>query len=140
MATVESPASGPLDPTRFLSHPDALYEIEDGRVVELPKTSQLAYFIARHLHQTLTQFLAAHSLGIAVIEAMFVLDPSRDLRRRPDVAFVASDRWSLGQEAEDVGDWEVVPDLAVEVVSPHDTAQQLNKKIREYFRCGVRLV
>ena len=34
----------------------------------------------------------------------------------------------------------VAPDLAVEVVSPNDTVYELNKKVQEYLRAGVRLV
>ena len=36
--------------------------------------------------------------------------------------------------------WDVVPDLAVEVVSPSDIAQNLLGKVKEYFQAGVRLV
>ena len=37
-------------------------------------------------------------------------------------------------------DWEVVPDLMVEVVSPTDGAEYLIRKIAEYFRANVRQV
>ena len=36
--------------------------------------------------------------------------------------------------------WDVVPDLAFEVVSPTDYAEDLLVKVDEYFRAGVRLV
>jgi Uma2 family endonuclease len=36
--------------------------------------------------------------------------------------------------------WRVVPDLAVEVVSPHDRAMKLERKLTEYFESGVRRV
>ena len=36
--------------------------------------------------------------------------------------------------------WEVVPDLAVEVVSPTNTSYEVVGKVDEYFRAGVRLV
>jgi Uma2 family endonuclease len=36
--------------------------------------------------------------------------------------------------------WEVVPDLAVEVVSPSNTAIEVVKKLGDYFRAGVRQV
>ena len=32
------------------------------------------------------------------------------------------------------------PDLAAEVVSPNDTAREVNRKVREYLRGGVRVV
>ena len=36
--------------------------------------------------------------------------------------------------------WDVVPDLAIEVVSPTDFAEDLLTKLDEYFRAGVSLV
>ena len=36
--------------------------------------------------------------------------------------------------------WDVAPDLAVEVVSPTDLAEELMDKVAEYFQAGVRLV
>ncbi len=38
------------------------------------------------------------------------------------------------------GDWEVVPDLAVEVVSPTDEFSDVVAKVREYFKYGARRV
>jgi Uma2 family endonuclease len=64
----------------------------------------------------------------------------RDIRRRPDVAFVSAQKWPLDQPLPETGDWEVIPDLAVEVVSPNDVFQDVLKKMAEYFRLGVRQV
>ena len=36
--------------------------------------------------------------------------------------------------------WEVVPNLAIEVVSPTNTASDLDAKVEEYFHAGVELV
>jgi Uma2 family endonuclease len=74
---------------------------------------------------------------MVVPEMLFILDAVRDLRRRPDVAFVSSERWPLDRAVPDSGDWEVVPDLAVEVVSPNDLFADVLAKMEEYFRCGV---
>ena len=63
-----------------------------------------------------------------------------DLRRRPDVAFVSTARWPLDRLIPEAGDWEVVPDLAVEVVSPTDTMEEVLAKMHEYFEKGVRQV
>ena len=52
-----------------------------------------------------------------------------------------STRWPAGR-AQPTSDnaWDVVPDLAIEVVSPHDLADDLVEKTLEYFQSGVRLV
>jgi Uma2 family endonuclease len=66
-------------------------------------------------------------------------DPSRN--RRPDLAFVSSDRWPADRPKSSRDNaWDVVPDLAVEVISPYDRANEQLKKVLEYFEAGVRLV
>jgi Uma2 family endonuclease len=60
------------------------------------------------------------------------------MARKPDVAFVRRER--LAPERLAVGFIPVVPDLAVEVVSPNDLASMLDRKLGEYRRAGVRLV
>src|SRR5262249_40182110 len=79
-------------------------------------------------------------LGVSVSEMLFVLDAEHNLRRRPDVAFVSTVRWSLDRALPETGDWEVVPDLAVEAISPNDILQAVVAKVREYFHYGVQAV
>ena len=57
--------------------------------------------------------------------------------RRPDVAFVAAGR--IPADAPD-GFLEIPPDLVVEVTSPNDIAEKVERKVREYLDGGVRLV
>ena len=59
--------------------------------------------------------------------------------RRADVSFIRYERYSLEQLSED-GFTFIAPDLAVEVVSPNDLVGELDEKIDEYLRAGVRLV
>ena len=61
------------------------------------------------------------------------------LERRPDFAFVAYDRWRERVLQESAA-WELVPNLAVEVISPSNLAEDLIEKIDEYFHVGVQLV
>jgi Uma2 family endonuclease len=79
-------------------------------------------------------------LGRVVTEGLFILDPVSDLRRRPDVAFVSAEKWPLDRPLPESGDWEVVPDLAIEVTSPNDLFREVLAKVHEYFRLGVRQV
>src|SRR5207249_957331 len=66
-------------------------------------------------------------------------DGSRN--RRPDVAFVTYERWPMNRPIPLTDNaWDVVPDLAVEVSSRHDLAEELVQKLTEYFQAGVRLV
>lgn len=119
---------------------ESLYEVVDGRRVELAPMGAYATWIASRLDQRIGPFADERSLGTSVAEMLFILDKARNLRRRPDVAFVSAKRWPLDRPIPPTGDWEVVPDLAVEVVSPHDFASDVLAKVHEYFTCGVRMV
>jgi Uma2 family endonuclease len=81
--------------------------------------------------------------GQVVVETLFRSPVAKDAsrKRRLDLAFVSSERWPIDRPAslrEDA--WDVVPDIAVEVVSPSDIAEDLLGKVKEYFHAGVRLV
>lgn len=128
------------DPNGVLANPDVLYEVVDGKVVDLPSMGVYSHFVALNLYNALVGYLAQAQIGLAVHEVVFVLESNRRLCRRPDVAFVSFERWPAAQEVPDEGEWEVVPDLAIEVVSPNDRGEELLRKIRNYFECGVRLV
>jgi len=119
---------------------EPLYEIVDGQQVDLPPMSAYASWIASRLNHRLGPFVEAHGLGTVVAEMLFVLDAEQNLRRRPDVAFVSARRWPLNRALPEAGDWEVVPDVAIEVVSPSDEFSDVVSKVGEYFDHGVRRV
>ncbi len=123
-----------------LSHPDASFEIVDGEIVEKSNVSIRAQWIALGLFRHIDEFVRANRLGWAGHELKFLLDPARPLSRQPDVSFVSYERWPAGKRWADEGDWPVVPDLAIEILSPHDRGGKVSKKVREYFRYGVRQV
>jgi Uma2 family endonuclease len=119
---------------------DTLYEIVNDQYVELPPMSTRAVMIASLLLQGLGAFARANQLGRVVQEMLFGLDPNGKLRRRPDVAFVSYGRWAKGRRLPDTDPWMVIPDLAVEVVSPTDQAEELRVRVRDYFQAGVQQV
>ncbi|MCY2993034.1 MAG: Uma2 family endonuclease [Planctomycetota bacterium] len=123
-----------------LADEEPLYEIANGQHVELPAMSAYATWIASRLDHRLGPFAEDLALGTVVTEMLFVLDSGQNLRRRPDVAFVSAEQWPLNRELPESGDWEVVPDLAVEVVSPTDEFSDVVAKVCAYFEYGVRRV
>jgi Uma2 family endonuclease len=58
--------------------------------------------------------------------------------RRADVGFVRFNRLPGGKAPK--GHCRVAPDLAVEVVSPNDTAEEVDEKVMEWLAAGVPLV
>jgi Uma2 family endonuclease len=143
MSTILAP---PLElssasPAESGAREEALCEVINGQRVELPPMSAFAARIASRLFRRLTIFLEANDLGELVAEVLFHLPLAIDRNRRPDVAFVSYQRSPKEQPSqEDDNAWDVVPDLAVEVISPNDLAEDLLVRIEEYLRGGVRLV
>lgn len=123
-----------------LTHPGGekrLCELVEGVLVEKP----MGYYeslLAVVLIQSLGRYLEQNPLGI-VLGADATLRLSPGLVRLPDVSFVAWSRFP-GRElpAEPMPD--LAPDLAVEILSPGNTAAEMARKRREYFGAGTRTV
>ena len=126
-----------MPPTSLNGRDAPLYEVVDGRYVEL-EMSSYSVVLASRLHTRLDSFAEANQLGQAISEILVGL--AERLRRRPDVSFVSYNRWPRGKPIPYTDPWPVVPELAVEVVSPNDLAEDLRLKIAEYFRYGVQMV
>lgn len=108
--------------------------------------------IARHVETIqailfiLKQFLDEHSLGRVYSEAPFVLEDKPDWvkgSRVPDVMFIAEERFQAYIKS--VNNWRdkpfiLIPDLAIEVVSPNDRYSDLNRKVLQYLDDGVKAV
>jgi Uma2 family endonuclease len=114
------------------------YEVIDGIRVEREPMGAFETVLASWLCYLLNSFAAGKKLGLAVNETLFVLKAPRNLQRRPDVAFVSYIRWPAPIVAREAA-WNVVPDLAVEIVSPTNLAEEIDGKVTDYFQSGVRL-
>jgi Uma2 family endonuclease len=120
---------------------EALYEIIDGERKELPPMSAYANLVAMILGGELYLFASAQPLGRPCVEMLFRLPLNGSRNRRVDVAFVSYQNWPKDRPMTLTDNaWDVVPDLAVEVISPTDLVYELMQKIAEYFQAGVRLV
>src|SRR6266536_6186571 len=108
------------------------YEVVIGVRVEREPMGAFETVLASWLCYLLNSFAVVGKLGLAVSEVLFVLNAQRNLRRRPDVAFVSYARWPTSVVAREPA-WNVVPDLAIEVVSPSNLAEEIDSKITDYF-------
>ncbi len=86
----------------------------------------------------LGNFVKRHKLGlISAPDGTIRLMPG--LIRSPDVTFVSWDRLPARKRPKGpIPD--LVPDLAVEVLSEGNTEQEMNRKLEEYFQAGVLMV
>lgn len=118
-----------------------LFEEIDGLRVELPMSAE-NLLLANELSQEIAAFAKPRNLGRCGVEMLFELPlADRSRNRRPDAAFVSYERWPRNRPLPPAGNaWTVVPDLAVEFVSPSDNANELVDKLRDYFDAGVKCV
>jgi Uma2 family endonuclease len=133
-ATVEPPVVPPPPGE------DALYEVVNGQRVEIPPMGAYQGEIASALCGFLRPFATTRRLGKVVVEVLFDFGRAEMPQRRPDLAFVSYERWPRGRQVPETNAWDVVPDLAVEVVSPTNLAEEIVQKVNEYFAAGVRQV
>ena len=125
----------PEDVTRLQDQ--GLYELVGGQLVEKPMSS-LANISAGLVTYELLKWCKGGGGGAVLPELTIQCFPAdADLIRRPDVAFFGSDK---SARLEETGHVTVAPDLAVEVISPNDTIDELEEKIVEYFAAGVKMV
>lgn len=129
-----------IDTPTAIPNGDVLYETVNGEYRELPPMGAFEVSVAGVLFFFLKGYGRAQRVGRAEMEMLFLLEVSPKLELRPDVAFVRYDRWPRGKRVPQGAAWKIVPDLAVEVISPSNTWNEIVEKIADYFRTGVQLV
>ena len=119
--------------------PGKRFELVDGTVVEMPGAGAEHIWIAFVLAQLLNDFARQHHLGFAVPDGLsYVLQRNPDKVRIPDVSFVAG--VDVAKKGLPKSYWEDPPTLAVEVVSPHDRAMEIDERVRDYLEAGTKQV
>ena len=94
--------------------------------------------IAMRISSIIDQHVTTRKLGeVFAAETGFILGRNPDTVRAPDVAFVVFDRLHLVLPR---GYFPGAPDLAVEVLSPDDTASEVLAKVEDWLSGGTREV
>jgi Uma2 family endonuclease len=131
------PGMATEDDLLYVNAHDRFCELVDGVLVEKAMgfyEGLLAVVLIRYL----SEFVIRHKLGIVVNgDSNLRLFPG--LVRLPDVSFISWDRLP-GRKVPTVAVADLAPDLAVEVVSRGNSKKEMERKLDEYFRYGVRLV
>ena len=116
---------------------DRLYELVDGVLVEkimsAPEsalTLDLAWLLWNYLEQNPLGYLMGPDGAVRLMPGLV---------RIPDISFISWDDLPKRERPTDpiAG---LAPALAVEVLSKGNTRREMDRKVREYFLCGVRLV
>jgi Uma2 family endonuclease len=64
---------------------------------------------------------------------------SNGATRSPDVSWIVLTRWNSLSKEQKRGFAPIDPDFVIELMSPTDSLQELQQKMREYISCGVKL-
>lgn len=109
----------------------ALYEWE----LEVGGSGGVNTFLAMQLGFFIQLYLVNNNIGyVSGADGTYILSPG--LTRIPDVGFILKDRLS----SPPTSFIPIPPDLAVEVISPSESAGDIVRKVGEYFTAGVGLV
>jgi len=116
-------------------------ELIEGAIYEMPPTGGEHGGITLDLGAVIRSHVKANDLGYTTAaETGYILykNPNgRDTVVAPDVGFISKERLPDGLPKSYIP---APPDLAVEVVSPGDSADEIDQKVVLYLRSGTRLV
>jgi len=125
------------DVIRVLDHENRPCELVDGTLVEKAMGID-GSVIAGLILTFLNIFVLPRKLGfVSGADGTLKLFPG--MVRIPDAAFISWDRLP-GRKRPTVPIPLLAPDLVVEVLSESNTKAEIDRKLGEYFRAGVRLV
>ena len=120
---------------------DRQLELVEGEIVEMSKPTGEHGEITGWLYMKIASYVYENDLGRAVVgDTGFVLarNPGgRATVRGLDIAFISK---AKAPKPLARGWVEIPPDLAVEVISPGNSAGDIHKKVRELLRAGAALV
>ncbi len=114
-------------------------ELVRGEFVAMSPAGFIHGRIALKIGTYINMFVINNQLGEAyAAETGFILTRDPDTVRAPDVAFVTAER--VAQHTVVQGFFQGAPDLAVEVISPTETINDIEDKLIDYLEAGTRLV
>ena len=136
MTTMKLKGPATLDDLLQCPEDGRKYELVDGEIVVSPAGFHHAELVVK-IACIIATFLEASPIGRVLGDNLGISFPNGNLRS-PDVTFVSNEKLPAGESPEGFGKF--IPDLAVEVLSPHDSLRHIGQKIGEFLECGVPLV
>jgi Uma2 family endonuclease len=114
------------------------YELADAELVRMAPTGEAHGDSGRQLIWLIESFIRPRRIEKLFVETSFVLSERHRTVRQPDIAFVRAERLDPNRDRQ--RSVHLVPDLAIEVVSPSDRRSAVIAKANEYLRYGVQMV
>ena len=115
------------------------YELVRGELRTMPPPGAYHGKSASRVGRRLADHVDDNDLGeVYISEVGFLIGSNPDHVRAPDIAFVRRER------EEEVGEvhgyFPGAPDLAIEVISPHDRYPEVDEKVNDWLEAGTRMV
>jgi Uma2 family endonuclease len=122
---------------QFEHLPDApgKHELLDGELIELPPPKRRHTLIQHRIAEALRRYAVERDL-LVFVEAGFRLGARRSEWLQPDVSVVSSEQEERAAIDPD-GYYQGSPLIAVEVISPANTAETVERKLAKYFESGA---
>lgn len=129
-----------LTADEFLAMPDdgKNYELVKGELVEMPPPGFMHEFIVAQFIMRFGNFVRPRNLGIVTGGTGIYIEQNPDTVRAPDCAFISHERITMPLPDRGYVSG-LIPDLAVEVVSPDYSVAQARVRAQMWLDTGVRL-
>jgi Uma2 family endonuclease len=115
------------------------YELVKGELRKMSPAGSEHGAIIFNLSTLLGQHIRANNLGQGFgAETGFKLASNPDTVRAADIAFVRRER--IPEAGIPKNFWQIAPDLAVEVLSPGDSLEEVEEKVEDWLNAGARAV
>jgi Uma2 family endonuclease len=124
-----------LEQFEHLPDTEGAFELDEGELIPMTMARLRHSRIRDRVARRLTEHAEPRGAGEVCIELDFQLSP--DTVRRPDVALLSAEQVAhLDPDEVVVG----APILAIEIVSPNDSAQELSRKVELFLAAGTKRV
>jgi Uma2 family endonuclease len=113
------------------------FELIEGELVKMAPPGMLHGSLASLIAHHLLSYLTENDMGMVTVETGYYPKGTRDTLLSPDVAFLSKARLPQSDPQKYVP---IMPDLAVEIMSPSDSLSQIRRKAAIYLEYGTELV
>ncbi len=115
------------------------YELVKGELLTMPLAGEEHGVLIINVTLPIAQYLRSNNLGIVYgADTGFQIESNPDTVLGPDIAFVSKDR--LKETGISRGYRMGAPDLAVEIISPRDSAKRAEQKAHRWLAGGALIV